>query len=836
MSDKPWERNWQQPSQETVKPWEKNWGANSEASKEAYPIASELNAPAQKTEEAPLSVSETLAKMKNGGFFNLRKQLAAGGAMGSVGALADTASYLTHDTNLSDLVTGQKPSTFAQRYADRGIDINSLPVAIGKMGGNLVTAAGVAGGLASGLAKVAKSADVVKAAAPWVDALRNSGVVGEGNLIPKFGRSVLTGGLTGGVTSAITNPEEIGKDTAIGAFAPTALAGLGSAASKGYDLYKGMIPKVRAGNIARQLLGETLEDTRLKLADSTEDLTAAQAAFGTAAPEFAAAGEFGAKTLGVPYLAKQLRQEAGRAGALDEATPNLERAVNTENQVAAARTADLTQGVATKEQALTNQLRNFGAGSAKDLPQLPLGAEIVGRREALKQEAKAPFKEAYNSLYEKYPEKFSLAPVYSTASDILSDLKTKLNPDLAKGVITKAENIFGPSASTLKTEVKQLPKGQIKRTTGAPATETSGNLSDMHDLLSEIKSSERALGNNDQFAQTAANLKTLRLGVEDAINKGLSKEALGEYKALSGEYKAKVADPFYTGTSLDIARNKIANRAPLIAPENITSKYLTESGANEFNRTFGKDPKAVEAMSSGIEQQMLNSPNPEKFISDNRFAISTLNNNNPTLIPKLENLANQLRGFKGTQGVIEAESKAIPKQVAEEAANASSAANQSRIIKGLRDTLVPYAGKENAAGFLTALNDPNLTKLNVAEQLGGLQSVESELLRNAALTRQASAGRGAFADAWKKNTFREKLPSYLDPKVATANKAIGIVENAVATATGKVISAGMESPEAALKMLAMYPADQRIAILKALRQSGPTVARAAVSSNNINKE
>lgn len=714
-----------------------------------------------------------------------------------------------------------------KKLVDVGINPESKAYKVGDVVGETAITYPVGGAIA----KVAK---VAGASAPWVNALRTGGVeAGAGSLGAKLGRSVLTGGLTGGVTSAITNPDvkNIEFGTAAGAVAPTALGVLGGAAAKGYDLYKGKLSDVRAGNIGRQVLGDTLEKTRLKLAESTDDLTAAQAGYGTASPEFATLGGWGARTSGVPYLAKQLRQEGGRARVMEGITPNLGRAVDIENQAAAARTADLTQGVATKEQALAEQLRNFGAGTAKELPQLPLGAEIVGRREALKQEAKAPFKEAYTSLYGKYPEKFSLAPVYSTASDILSDLKTKLNPDLAKGVITKAESIFGPSASTLKTEVKQLPKGQIKRTTGAPATETSGNLSDMHDLLSEIKSSERALGNNDQFAQTAANLKTLRLGVEDAINKGLSKEALGEYKALSREYKAKVADPFYTGTSLDIARNKIANRAPLIAPENITSKYLTESGANEFNRTFGKDPKAVEAMSSGIEQQMLNSPNPEKFISDNRFAISTLNNNNPTLIPKLENLVEQLRGFKGTQGVIEAESKAIPKQVAEEAANAPSEANQSRIIKGLRDTLVPYEGKENAAKFLTALNDPNLSKLTRFEQLGGLQSVESELLRDAALARQAEAGRGAVKKAWGENTFLQKLPSYLNSATSTINKGLGIAEEKIASATAQRIALGMESPEAALKMLAMYPADQRIAILKALRQSGPTVARAAVASS-----
>lgn len=70
-------------------------------------------------EPAPMSVTETLAAMKKGGPHAKMKEIAAGLTTGSVGALADTASNLTQDTNLSDLVTGQKPSKFAQRYADR---------------------------------------------------------------------------------------------------------------------------------------------------------------------------------------------------------------------------------------------------------------------------------------------------------------------------------------------------------------------------------------------------------------------------------------------------------------------------------------------------------------------------------------------------------------------------------------------------------------------------------------------------------------------------------------------------------------------------------------------
>jgi hypothetical protein len=42
----------------------------------------------------------------------------------------------------------------------------------------------------------------------------------------------------------------------------------------------------------------------------------------------------------------------------------------------------------------------------------------------------------------------------------------------------------------------------------------------------------------------------------------------------------------------------------------------------------------------------------------------------------------------------------------------------------------------------------------------------------------------------------------------------------------------MESPENAINMLNMMPADQRATIIRELRNAGPTISRAAVLSAN----
>jgi hypothetical protein len=750
--------------------------------------------------------------------------LYAGAAKGAVRPLAMIGGRIAPETT-------EKAAQYANtKLIEAGFNPESTAYKVGDIAGETAITAPVGGVLAKG-------AQALKASPAIVNALRTSGVEsGAGSLGAKLGRSVLTGGLTGGVTAVITNPDlkNIGLGTAVGAVAPTALGLLGSAASKGYDLYKGATPKVRAGNITRQLLGETLEDTRLKLADSTEDLTAAQAAFGTAAPEFAAAGEFGAKTSGVPYLVKQLRQEAGRVGALDEATPNLESAVITENQIAAARTAELLRQ---HDVSLANQAADrtaFERTIANPSP-TTTGETITSRKAILERSARDAVKPLYTEAYAAAPEPFSLKPVEDIAKGIKGNIATMIDPNVAPDVVDKAQKLFGtsttagtPASFNVITGFKAAETGTLKA--------AEGTLADVHELRSAVNSAIAAIKGDPNLAKTDRNLKLLKSGIDDAIKQGVPEDAFNKYKQANSTFKSTVVEPYLKGEVSKLTRlNSVGT--PILASNKVAAKFLSSpTEAQQFTSAFKNDPEAIKNLQQGIEGIFYNdvvkgTKSADKFLSDNSHALAELDTLGIGLRNRLADIGNGLSQVKASESLLSEAGKAIPKRVAEEAANASSAANQSRIIKGLRDKLVPYAGKENAAGFLTALNDPNLTKLNVAEQLGGLQSVESELLRDAALAREAEAGRGAFADAWKKNTFREKLPSYLDPKVATANKAIGIVENAVATATGKVISAGMESPEAALKMLAMYPADQRIAILKALRQSGPTVARAAVASS-----
>ena len=187
-----------------------------------------------------------------------------------------------------------------------------------------------------------------------------------------------------------------------------------------------------------------------------------------------------------------------------------------------------------------------------------------------------------------------------------------------------------------------------------------------------------------------------------------------------------------------------------------------------------------------------------------------------------------------------------------EYAQLSAPVNQSQVMSAYLNKLNPAEGQYNLSGFRTALGEPgqeallkdilgNKTKGQLAEhllptQIGALKNVEGQLIRNEDLAQQAEAGRGTLKKAWDQNTFMQKLPSYLNAATSTTNKALGIAEKKLASAIELKLSKGMESPEDAIKMLDMMPADKRDTIIRALRQSGPTISRAAVLSSTQNKD
>jgi len=658
------------------------------------------------------------------------------------------------DKKLSNLVTGKEDKW----------EIPSLPLVNEKSGsyqlarvGGQVAPVNVAMKGAGAVAKVLGASPELVAGITTQGIEGNKAVTGLGSLAANILKTGTLGAGGGVISQAVIDPNstknEYLQSGAIGAGTTLGFNTLGAATRAVADLFSGGLSKSNARAILEKVMGDKLAASKAELAPYatpaiereakwtaqaptgvlnpvvgkfndlnaqipqtgalTTNLTTGQLLHGISDPKVASLEEMARITNGQPFVNKDLAQRQEWVNANKNVSPNLENAVAQEAHFNAAREARLNALQGGKEQNLANRLNQFETGTAKETPQFGLGENIAERRNQLLRQAKRPFTDntapenlgppligEYSKLFTKYPEKFSLQSVYKNANGIVSDLKNQLDPSLVKPVITKATKLFGGLESNLihGTQPKQ------------------GTLAEMHDLLSTIKSTKRDVGTD--LAATK-NLTNLQLSVEDAINKGLSKDALKEYNALSSEYRTKVAEPFYEGTNLDIARNKRTNQAPLIAPENVTSKYLTESGAKEFNMAFGNDPKAINSLSLGIEQQLMNSSNPEKFLQDNKFALATLDNVAPNLQVRLTDLAGKIRAHGAEKTALEAERKTIPERVAAESATSASAANQARLLKEGINTALPNVN----VGDLNKI-DPE-AYLNFMRKEGG--NIENQL-------------------------------------------------------------------------------------------------------------
>ena len=724
--------------------------------------------------------------------------------------VGNTVSDALTPTKLSDLITGKE-----KRFALPGMPLEN-PKATSYGVGNLVGETAITAPVAGILGGTAK---VFKASPALVKAISTGGTemggFGKGEKLATIGRGILGGGLTGGVSTALTDPEDIYTGTAVGAFTPHVLGVLGTGATKTYDLFSGKLADVNAGKIARQVLGENLPATREALLNAPQELTAAQAAYGKATPAFASLEGLARTTRGEPYLAKDLASQAENRVVMGAMTPNKEQALANEAQVIANRTGQLTQGQDVLNTALANQVRQFESKTAKDIPQVPHGEVIAGQANVLKTAASDAVKPLYDEAFALAPHKFDVGNITSVAGEIKDRLPSLLDSGTDPKLTTAITKIFQSTPASSGREVTNLATGNKYMQGATPALPPQASLEDLDQLSKALTSAiSQAKSASQPDTTLLGNLGRLKTEVNRTITANVSKEALTAYDKAKNVWLKTVHEPFGEGEVRKIMKENQASGRPMTLPENATKQFLkSESGAADFNRAFGNDSDAKEALNSGIEHLMMNSKNPEAFLVDNRLKLNELSKTNPDLQPRLDRLAEQLRGFKAVQGSLEAESKLIPEKVATEIANAPSAANQERVISHLRNVLHPFPGQENASPFLSALEKADVSSLNAPQQLYGLNTIQAKLLRDADLAAQAEAGKGTLKQAWKDNTFLQKLPSYLNVATSTANKIIGITEKQLASAIERKLSSGMESPENAIKMLNMMPADQRDSII-----------------------
>jgi hypothetical protein len=412
--------------------------------------------------------------------------------------------------------------------------------------------------------------------------------------------------------------------------------------------------------------------------------------------------------------------------------------------------------------------------------------------------------------------------VLTNTYDILSGAKPRVNAGkIARGALGAT---LEPTLAMLKNAPQDLTAAQASYGTASPLFATLGEMGGVtngvpylnkrnaaiDNLISSIKENTPSLSESQAIRKAA---KDISYPIAEAQKTPVSPEILGLMERMPTSV---------VNTTEGLNKYDIGN--PEIVKPNfsfVTGNQPYISGASAIN--IGKALK-----------DMITAPKTENKGGATNIALGNLRDK---FLTAMETASPELGAAR------------------KEYAQLSAPVNQSEIMSRYLDILNPSRGQYNLSGFRTSLGEAgqeallkdvlgsktkgDLTKHLLPNQSEALINVENQLIRDEVLAQQGAAGKGALKKIWDENTFMQKLPSYLNATTSTANKALDIVERKVAGATERAISKGMESPENAIEMLNMLPADERVALIKGLRKSATPFSKTAPVigyETNQNKE
>jgi hypothetical protein len=135
---------------------------------------------------------------------------------------------------------------------------------------------------------IARGVGAIPGAAPLAQSIRtggfSTGLPATAGRAADIGTRAAGGAIIGGTSAALINPEEAATGTAIGAAAPLVLPTVGRYLAIGggkiIDAFSGKLAPVKAGKVAREMAGDTINQIRAANNLAPVDMTAAQAAYG----------------------------------------------------------------------------------------------------------------------------------------------------------------------------------------------------------------------------------------------------------------------------------------------------------------------------------------------------------------------------------------------------------------------------------------------------------------------------------------------------------------------------------------------------------------------------
>ena len=239
------------------------------------------------------------------------------------------------------------------------------------------------------------------------------------------------------------------------------------------------------------------------------------------------------------------------------------------------------------------------AGAVPTTSQRRVGREIAQERaDLIKQRQRDVVTPAYQAAFDLAPNQFSLEPVVRRARAIQADASTRLDPGLAPNTdeILRIYKFSEPPATT--DPMSGLAGAQPPPAPIPPQVTLEGADAIIKAINMDVS---RLMGANDTASRLALrNLQSLRDSVDEAIRRGVPKDARDAYANALNVYQTQIAQPFREGWVAKLSPRGRGGEAPVPPTSVVSTALRNEDSAIRFVSAFRDSPDAMEAMRNGI--------------------------------------------------------------------------------------------------------------------------------------------------------------------------------------------------------------------------------------------
>jgi len=263
-------------------------------------------------------------------------------------------------------------------------------------------------------------------------------------------------------------------------------------------------------------------------------------------------------------------------------------------------------------------------------------------------------------------------------------------------------------------------------------------LEDAHKIRQAINIDRAALkGSTDSAANiTRSNLNDLYKAVNEAIEAGVSPEALAKFQTANDLFKTRIVDIHRTGAPANLTRTSTLNE-PMLKPGDIVSTALKNEGnAQQFVKLYSQDPAAMQTLKTGIEdlyrREVLSAGAGEgahaNFMAKHADQIATFDKAGMGVQKRLDRIGGEMRAINAENAaltatanklklgnVTELRNKIVTDPIVADAAlQRMNSAAKSSLARGVMDDAAKDPSKmlqhlgDNEAGIMRVLraNDP----------------------------------------------------------------------------------------------------------------------------------